>query len=40
LPGEKRLAELIALYQKIGSPETAYTVLASVLLNLDEALVK
>ncbi len=40
LPTETRLAELVDLYQKIEDPEKAFTVLASVLLNLDEALVK
>jgi hypothetical protein len=39
-PRPERLAELLALYQKLGNSENAFTVLASVLLNLDEALVK
>lgn len=39
-PRPERLAELVALYQQLGSNEAAFTVLASVLLNLDDALVK
>jgi hypothetical protein len=39
-PSDDRLAELVSLYQKIENKETAFTVLASVLLNLDDALVK
>jgi hypothetical protein len=40
LPDDKRLAELVTLYQKTEDPKKAFTTLASVLLNLDEALVK
>jgi hypothetical protein len=39
-PSGERLAELVALYQKLETRENAFTVLASVLLNLDDALVK
>jgi hypothetical protein len=40
LPQPERLAELLALYQKLEKQENVFTVLASVLLNLDDALVK
>jgi hypothetical protein len=40
LPNDERLAELVALHRTIENPQQAYTTLASVLLNLDEALVK
>lgn len=39
-PRPERLAELVTLYQKLKTKETAFSVLASVLRNLDEALVK
>jgi hypothetical protein len=39
-PRPERLAELLVLYQKLETSENAFTVLASVLLNLDDALVK
>jgi hypothetical protein len=39
-PRPERLAELLALYQKLETKDNAFTVLASVLLNLDDALVK
>jgi len=40
LPSDERLHQLLDLYQKIKGRENAYTTLAAVLLNLDEALVK
>jgi hypothetical protein len=40
LPDEKRLAGLVALFRKMEPRGNAHTTIASVLLNLDEALVK
>jgi len=39
-PSDDRLDKLIALHQQIQNPQDAYATLASVLVNLDEALVK
>ncbi|MFM7183085.1 MAG: PSD1 and planctomycete cytochrome C domain-containing protein [Verrucomicrobiales bacterium] len=39
-PSEARLKELLGLYEKLGSQPSAYTTIAKVLLNLDDALVK
>jgi Protein of unknown function (DUF1553)/Protein of unknown function (DUF1549)/Planctomycete cytochrome C len=40
LPDDKRLAQLLSLYHQLEDRPNAYTIIAKVLLNLDEALVK
>ena len=39
-PSKERLASLVKLYREAGNQENAFVIVASVLLNLDEALVK